>query len=59
MIEHAAAEEDEGPLVQVQTRSELCAPVSYAPVVQPGRKVESHASEAGSEPLVQVETKRA
>ncbi len=59
VIEHAAAEEDEGPLVQVQTRSELCAPVSYAPVVQPGRKVESHASEAGSEPLVQVETKRA
>ena len=58
VIEHAAAEAEEGPLTQVHTKPELCRPVDYAPVIQPGRKVESSAEAAQAEVLVQVETKK-
>ena len=58
VIEHAAAEAEEGPLTQVHTKPELCRPVDYAPVIQPGRKVESNAEAAQGEALVQVETKK-
>ena len=58
VIEHAAAEAEEGPLTQVHTKPELCRPVDYAPVIQPGRKVESSAEAAPGEALVQVETKK-
>lgn len=58
VIEHAAAEADEGPLTQVHTKPELCRPVDYAPVIQPGRKVESSTEADEAEALVQVETKK-
>ncbi len=58
VIEHAAAEAEEGPLTQVHTKPELCRPVDYAPVIQPGRRVESSAEAAQAEALVQVETKK-
>ncbi len=58
VIEHAAAEAEEGPLTQVHTKPELCRPVDYAPVIQPGRKVESSTEADEAEALVQVETKK-
>ncbi len=58
VVEHAAAEAEEGPLTQVHTKPELCRPVDYAPVIQPGRKVESSVEASEAEVLVQVETKK-
>ena len=57
-VHTAAAEAEEGPLTQVHTKPELCRPVDYAPVIQPGRKVESSTEADEAEALVQVETKK-